>query len=340
MTAGGGVLRRPGRARTPLSARDPFRVGLVAVVVAALVAGGVVLLSVVSLGASTYTAVISHTAGLRPGEDVQVHGVPVGEVRAVELRATDVLVTFTVEDGIELGTSTRAAVKVATLLGTHYLEVDPSGDGTLAEGRIPLERTSVPYNLQDVLEGGTQRLEELDAPRLARALTAASRTLAAAGDDVGPALQGVARLSEQVAARSGQTGELLRAAEQVSRRLHESDADITGLMQQATLVLREVTARRQAIRRLLQETTTLAQALTMIVEETRADVGPTLRDLDAALEALNAQDRSLERVLDVMAPALRYVANATGNGPFLDLYVDDPAIPADDALCRLQGGCP
>jgi len=326
--------------RTPLSARDPFKVGLVAIVVAGLVAGLVVLLSVVSFGTGTYTAVIAHTAGLRPGEDVQVHGVPVGEVRSVELRETDVLVTFTVEDGIELGEASRAAVKVATLLGTHYLEVDPAGGGgSLADGRIPLERTSVPYNLQDVLEGGTQRLEELDAPRLARALTAASRTLAAAGDDVGPALQGVARLSDLVAARSGQTGDLLRAAERVSLRLHESDADITGLMQQATLVVREVTVRRRAIRRLLEQTTGLSEALTAIVTETRADVAPALRDLDLALDALNAQDASLERVLDVMAPALRYVANATGNGPFLDLYVDDPAIPADDSLCQLQGGC-
>ncbi|WP_345267206.1 MCE family protein [Nocardioides nanhaiensis] len=325
--------------RTPLSARDPFKVGLVAIVLAGLVAGLVVLLSVVSFGTGTYTAVIAHTAGLRPGEDVQVHGVPVGEVRSVELRDTDVLVTFTVEEGIELGEGSRAAVKVATLLGTHYLEVDPVGGGQLADGRIPLERTSVPYNLQDVLEGGTRRLEELDAPRLARALTAASRTLAAAGDDVGPALDGVARLSELVAARSGQTGELLRAAEQVSLRLHESDADITGLMEQATLVVREVTVRRQAIRRLLDQTTGLAEALTAIVTETRADVAPALRDLDLALDALNAQDASLERVLDVMAPALRYVANATGNGPFLDLYVDDPAIPADDSLCQLQGGC-
>lgn len=325
--------------RTPLSARDPFKVGLVAIVLAGLVAGLVVWLSVVSFGTGTYTAVISHTAGLRPGEDVQVHGVPVGEVRSVELRDTDVLVTFTVDEGIELGEGSRAAVKVATLLGTHYLEVDPAGGGRLADGRIPLERTSVPYNLQDVLEGGTRRLEELDAPRLARALTAASRTLAAAGDDVGPALDGVARLSELVAARSGQTGELLRAAEQVSLRLHESDADITGLMEQATLVVREVTVRRQAIRRLLEQTTALSEALTAIVTETRADVAPALRDLDLALDALNAQDASLERVLDVMAPALRYVANATGNGPFLDLYVDDPAIPADDSLCQLQGGC-
>ncbi len=40
-----------------------------------------------------------------------------------------------------------------------------------------------------------------------------------------------------------------------------------------------------------------------------------------------------------MAPAVRYVANATGNGPWADLFVDTPALPADDFSCRLRGDC-
>jgi phospholipid/cholesterol/gamma-HCH transport system substrate-binding protein len=40
-----------------------------------------------------------------------------------------------------------------------------------------------------------------------------------------------------------------------------------------------------------------------------------------------------------MAPAVRYVANATGNGPYVDLYGDDPAIPADDSLCKAKVIC-
>ena len=68
------------------------------------------------------------------------------------------VVSFVVDEGIELGSETTAEVKVATLLGTHYLQVDPQGSGNLADGRIPLDRTSVPYNLQDVLEGGTKNL--------------------------------------------------------------------------------------------------------------------------------------------------------------------------------------
>ena len=64
------------------------------------------------------------------------------------------------DSDVDLGSRTEATVKVATLLGTHYLEVDPSGTGALADGTIPLERTSVPYNLQDVMESGARALDE------------------------------------------------------------------------------------------------------------------------------------------------------------------------------------
>jgi phospholipid/cholesterol/gamma-HCH transport system substrate-binding protein len=322
-----------------LSERDPFRVGILALVLAGLVGVLIVVLSVVSLGTSSYTAVLQHTAGLRKGEDVQVHGVSVGQVTGVRLMGTNVEVTFVLDKDIDLGSKTTASVKVATLLGTHYLEIDPQGSGSLADRKIPLERTVVPYNLQDVIEVGTTRLEELDPVRLAQALTATSDTLAASGDDIGPALEGVARLSEVVTRRSGQTGELLRGARQVSDQLSRSSVDIVGLMEQTNLVVGEVTARRAAIHRLLGETTSLSRALTAIVVETKDDLRPALVDLNTALDTLNAQDEALERVLQLMAPAVRYVANATGSGRFIDLYTLEPAVPTDDQLCRM-GNCP
>lgn len=322
-----------------LSERDPFRIGIVALILGGLVGALILVLSVVSFGTGSYTAVLEHTGGLRKGEDVQVHGVSLGKVTGVRLMDTTVEVDFVLDEDIELGSQTTASVKVATLLGTHYLEVDPQGGGSLSGAQIPLERTAVPYNLQDVIEVGATQLEELDAVKLAEALTATSKTLAASGDDIGPALEGVARLSEVVSRRSGQTGDLLRAARQVADQLSTNSDDIVGLMKQTNLVVSEVTARRKAIRRLLRETTSLSEALTAIVSETQGDLRPALADLNLALDALNSQDESLEKVLRVMAPAVRYIANATGSGPFIDLYTPEPAIPTDDQLCRL-GNCP
>lgn len=320
----------------PLAQRDSFRIGIVAIVCGLALGLVVLVLSVVSFGTTGYTAVLEHTAGLRKGEDVQVHGVSVGRVTGIELSDKHVVVHFVVDEGIELGSESTAEVKVATLLGTHYLDVNPRGSGGLADGRIPLERTSVPYNLQDVLEGGTENLQALDADVLAEALTAMSETLSASTGDIGPALTGVARLSEVVTTRSGQVSELLEAARSVADQLSDSSADIVGLMEQTNLVVSEVTARRESIHRLLVETTGLSDALTAIVERTREDLRPALRDVNRALTALNKEDDVLKRVLDVMAPAVRYVANATGNGPYVDLYGHDPAVPADDQLCKLR----
>ena len=320
-----------------LSSRDPLRVGLAAILVGGLLLALVVVLSVVSFGRSTYTAVLEHSAGLRAGEDVQVHGVSVGKVTGVDLQDRQVLVTFEMDQDMELGSSTTAEVRVATLLGTHYLEIDPAGDGELAGGQIPLARTSVPYNLQDVLEQGTSKLADLDPVVLAEALSEASKTLGASADDVGPALEGVAELSDLVTRRSAQTTELLRAARGVTDQLSDSSADIVELMEATTLVADEVTSRRTAIHRLFVETTSLSQALRSIVEQTDAEMGPTLQDLDKALDTLNQQDDQLRDVLEVMAPAFRYIANATGNGPYADLFAEDPALLADDARCKLEG---
>ena len=321
----------------PIAQRDPFKLGLLAVAAGLLVMALVVAISVVSFGTRSYTAMLAQTAGLREGEDVQVAGVPVGEVTGIELAGDQVKVTFNADRDLHLGQETTASVKVATLLGTHYLQIDPRGSGDLTDGTIPIGQTSVPYNLQDVLEEGTSRLEELDADKLAAALTAMSTSIEGSGDDLGAALTGVSRLSTVITDRSGQTTALLRAARSVTEQLSSSSDDILGLMRQTNLVLAEVTSRREAIHRLLVESTRLSNNLVSIVEATRADIRPALRDFEAALATLKAQDRQLKHVLEVMAPAVRYLTNATGQGPWVDLYLPDNGLTPNDLQCK--AGC-
>lgn len=323
----------------PLAQRDPFRIGIAAMLVGGLLGGLLLFFSVASFGTTTYTAVLEHTAGLRASESVEVYGVDSGKVTKIELRDSDVLVTFELDSDIELGDQSSAEVKVATLLGTHYLQVTPAGSGELADGQIPLDRTSVPFNLQDVIEVGTQQLGELDPVVLAQALTEASKTLNASSEEIGPALEGIGRLSEVVQARSGQTTQLLALTREVTDQLSDSSGDLITLMEQANLVITEITSRREAIRRLLTEARELLDALTTVVERTRGDLAPTIRDLNLTLDTLNKEDKTLRHLLDILQPTARYIANASGSGPWLDLYADEPALVTDQMRCLQFGGC-
>lgn len=321
----------------PLTSRDPFRIGLAAIAVGAVLGLLIVAFTFIPFGSKTYTAYLAQTAGLRAGESVTVHGVEVGEVTSIELAEDRVKIRFTVDKDVKLGRSTRAEVKVATLLGTHSLAVIPDGGGTL--NSIPLSRTEVPYNLQDVLERGAGSIEELDPVLLAKALTEASKALDATNENLGPALTGVARLSEIVQARSGQIGTLLQAARSVTDQLAASTDDVVTLMMQANLVIDEINNRRAAIRSLLIETTRLAQNISGLISDTRADLGPAFDQLNQVVAILNRQDKTLKGLIRVLGPAVRYVANATGSGRWANLWAQGPAIPPDDVRCRLSGGC-
>ena len=60
--------------------------------------------------------------------------------------------------------------------------------------------------------------------------------------------------------------------------------------------------------------------------------------LRESLTALREEDETLQSLLSTLAPAVRYVANAAGNGPWVDLYARPPVLPSDDQRCAL-GDC-
>lgn len=316
-----------------LADRSPRTVGLVGIAVLVALVVVVAGLAAMTPGKRTYSVLLEHTAGLRVGEEVQVAGVEAGEVTEVVLRPHDVEVRFTLDDSYRLGTETRAEVKVATLLGTHFLLITPQGDGELRDGVIPVDQARVAYNLQDVLDDVEPELGELDAALVAESFDVLADTLEPSKEELLPALEGIRDLSTTIDLRSGQFGQLLDAAEDVTQQLADSSGDIVGLMRQSDLILDELRQRRDVISRLLRDTTTLARTLEGTLADTRSDTGPLLRDLGRVIRVLRKHDDSLTRGVRSLAVASRYFANAAGNGPWLDQHL--PTGIPDNLYCGL-----
>ncbi|MGH1456480.1 MAG: outer membrane lipid asymmetry maintenance protein MlaD [Alphaproteobacteria bacterium] len=99
------------------------------------------------------TADFSSVGGLKTGDSVQISGVKVGSVAAVELLPDTYLarVHLNIRDGYELPTDTAALISSESLLGGLYLALEPGADDEIIEKGGAIQYTQAPQNLEQLL---------------------------------------------------------------------------------------------------------------------------------------------------------------------------------------------
>ncbi|WP_036492007.1 MCE family protein [Nocardioides sp. CF8] len=310
----------------PFRERNPVVIGAISL---AMIAASLVVafragdLPVIG-GGDTYYAAFSESGGLKVNDEVRIAGVRVGKVDAVELDGDQVKVSFKVDSDESFGPSTNAAIKVKTLLGAMFLALEPAGSGQMAEeSTIPVERTTSPYDVVSAFEGLAATSEEINTDQLAESLTTLADLTRNTPEEFRAALDGVTRLSANVAARDGEINTLLVNLEKVSRVLDERDQDIVALMRDADVLFRALVSRREAIHNLLTSTSTLSRELTLLVKQSRADLKPALTHLENVVNVLNKNEDNLDNSLRLMAPFYTVFANTLGTGPWFDTYIQN-----------------
>jgi phospholipid/cholesterol/gamma-HCH transport system substrate-binding protein len=293
---------------TPFRERNPVVVGAISLAVVAafiLAAFNAQNLPIIG-GGDVYYAAFKEAGGLKANDEVRVAGVRVGKVEKVELDGDHVKVTFRVEDPAAFGTETRADIKVKTLLGAMFLALEPAGSGQLPEGaEIPVERTSSPYDVVKAFSGLAQTSDRIDTDQLAAALTTLADLTRNTPEEFRTALDGVSRLSTNIAAKNGQINTLLGNLQKVSEVLDARDQDIVGLMRDSDVLFRALVKRRAAVHRLLVSTSTLSTELTRLVRQSRADRTHPPRDRRRRAEQERGQHRQQPAPDGAVLPRLR-----------------------------------
>lgn len=286
-------------------------------------------------GTKSYAADFAQAAGLHTGDDVRVAGLPIGTVTGIHLDRNVIRVDFTVPNNIRLGDRTTAAIQIATLLGTQYVQLNPAGSGSSPGEVIPVSRTSVPFDLTSVTNGVTNTVNGLDLARMQRALNAVSGTLAHAPSAARQALDGLSGISKVITARQLQLQELLSHAKTITATLDAQRGSLDQLFSDADQVLRTVQARRAVIHALLRDSARLGHQLSHLIRSDGATLGPLLNRLRVVASVLRKDDGALATAVQRLAPATRYLANATGNGKYLDINLPYSVFP-DNLLCRFS----
>jgi virulence factor Mce-like protein len=292
-------------------------------------------------GGTVYRAQFSEAAGLQPDDPVRVAGVKVGKVESLGLENGAVMVEFRVSDAF-VGDRSEAAIKIETVLGAKYLALVPRGSSELDPDKpIPLDRTASPYDVVEAFADLSTTVEQVDTTQLADSFEVLAETFADTPDEVRTSLQGLARLSDTIASRDAQLGQLLSATRQVSQVLADRNGEFTQLIVDSNTLLTEVQERRALIDSILTSTQELSRQLSGLVADNREALTPALQQLSTVTDILSRNRAALAQTINNLAPFVRVFTNTLGNGRWFDSFVDNllPAI-VGGVLCGGASGTP
>lgn len=299
------------------------RAGVIGLVVVALLVLGVQKLDVLLALGSDRGEVVAYfvdSSGLAEGDRVEVAGIAVGTVTDVQIDGPRIRVVAELEQAVNLGQNTAAAIKVGNLLGSKYVELLPAGEGTLT-GPIPLERTDPAYDVVQAVSDLSGTVEDIDTSRLGRALQTMADTFRGSAPDVRRAVAGLSDLSRTVADRDDALQSLFADTEQVVASLDGSKEDISRFVRSASLLLDEVDRQRDTIHLLIVHSTELSEQLRGLVADNQRDLTPALENLERVTRLLQGRQVKLRHTVHNLATFSRVFIDTIGSGPWFDSYI-------------------
>lgn len=320
--------------------RRPWLVGITCIVlIAAEVAGAFSINRFKGLrGVYTLSADVADAAGLQSGNEVRVAGVKIGTVKGVVLGADAARVEMELQEDVSIPVESKLEVKLKTLLGQKFVDLqmprayleaatsggDPSSatEGYFEEGDvIPLEQTSVPFEIYEAAREGTDVLRGIDKGALRDFIEVLDETVGASKEELGRALDAIGDAGEVLAGNSGPLKRLLRESADLTGTLSTSGSDIDGILLRSADVLNVLADRRAAISSLLHATEDLSRNLGVLIRASKGSIEVGTADLDSILVLANAELETIESSLAELGTAQEMFGQQLRFGRFVEGHV-------------------
>lgn len=271
----------------------------------------------------------AEAGGLKGGDAVMISGAEIGKVREVSLEGDKVIADVVVtNERVQIGDRTRAKIITITLLGRAAVELQPQGSGSLGRGdTIPVDRTDAPFNINNTLDQLTTTTGAIDKDQLASALAETSTTLEGTEDDIGPALEGITKLTSAVERNDDELLSLLNRAGRVSDVLASRNQQIETLLGSGSSLLQQLDSRQKVIDNLLVNVTSLADQLRAVLDENREVFGPAIDELTTVVRQLNDNKEEIQSTIVGVQGYATAFNEAISSGPWFDAYIQNLTSP-------------
>jgi phospholipid/cholesterol/gamma-HCH transport system substrate-binding protein len=311
---GAGRAARPGvRARI----RSSVILGALAGIVV-LVAAGLIAARLTEHG-RTITAYFPETIGIYAGSDVRILGVKVGAVDSTQPAGPDVRVVTTIDSNVPVPAGARAVVVVDSIVADRYIQLTPaytSGPELASGAVIPLSRTVVPVEVDQIYSGLTQFFNELGPAGVNKhgALSQAIRTGANVMDGNGASMSQMltqfSALNKLMGDSAGNFFGTIAHLHTFSGMLASDDANVRAAETELASVTSYFAADRQNLQAAIGDLATALQRVQGFVADNRGLIKVNVDKLAAITDLLTQERSSLAETLDDAPLALDNLLNA------------------------------
>ena len=301
----------------PLTRRILIQLGIFATV--ALIGGAVMTFGYLKLPATfgigryNVTVELPRAAGLYPSGNVTYRGTEVGRVERVDLTDTGVAAVLSLRSGIDIPSDLDAQVHSQSAVGEQYVALLPRKDSPpLKDGDvIPLNRVTVPPDLDALLDSLNRGMESIPRDDLKTAIDEAYTAVGGLGPDISRLVTGSSLLA--IDARKN-LDPLLTLIDQ-SEPVLDSQTDSSDSVQAWAAHLASVTQQLQrndtAVQGVLQQGGPAASELRQLFDRLNPTLPIVLANLVSAGQVAVTYRSGLEQLL-VLLPQAAATIQAVG----------------------------
>jgi phospholipid/cholesterol/gamma-HCH transport system substrate-binding protein len=194
-------------------------------------------------GNKIVTFYTSDASFISPGNTVRIAGMVVGKVKDISIEPEQVRVRATVDGSAFVGDQSNVQVRMLTVVGGYYVNIDSLGDSPLGTAPIPPERVVLPYSLIRTLTDTTEVTDRVRTAPINESLNQVQRGFEGPNvDTISSIVDAGTKLTDTLDRQRGQITEILNLSDEwiaelanYRGRLSEMVGKISML--EATLVL-------------------------------------------------------------------------------------------------------
>ncbi|WP_030859613.1 MCE family protein [Streptomyces sp. NRRL S-37] len=254
---------------------------------------------------------------MRPGAEVKLRGVVVGEVRSIDATGDGARLTLALKPGTldDVPSDVRAQMLPTTLFGERFVALvppaNPSPEPLAAGAVVPQDRSANAIELQQVLDDVLPMLTAVQPQKLSATLSAVSQALEGRGDQLGDTLSLLDEHLKEFNPHLPALNRDLRELVKVSHVYADAAPDVITALTDFTTTSGTLAEQEADLAATLGTTTRTAEDVTAFLRENKNNIirlgatsRPTLELLAAYSSAFPCTLRTLAEFVPAMDKAL------------------------------------